>query len=402
MSTSPRELAAVQPPLRWYSHAWRLVLCLLISGAVWGNTGKGQWEDHRALFWVDLVCGLISFAVVFLRRRWPFPTALALIALGGVSGLAAGPGILAAVSLATRRRWSQILLTGVLAVIAWTVYNETQPTSAVVTYSSSSTSQPTTNSSLNFVLSIVVIAAALSWGMYIGSRRELLWTLRDRAETAEAEQELRVTGARGAERSRIAREMHDVVAHRISHVSMQSGAMAFREDLTADELRAGAALIQTQANRALDELRSVLGVLRDPDTGAALDRPQPKLADLEELLADAREAGMNIEVDDRVGSDAVVPDPTGRTVYRIVQEGLTNAAKHAPGALIRIELSGSPADGIDLVLRNPLGFASSSAAHGSGLGLVGLAERTALMGGRLEHEREGSSFVLRAWIPWES
>jgi len=390
-----------QPPLSWRSHAWRMALCLLISAGAWGSAWSGQWREHRPLFWIDLVCGLVAFALVFQRRRWPFSIALVVVALGSVSALAAGPGVLAAVSLATRRRWSQIAVVGLVAVIARMVYGGTQPTTAVVTWQSSSTqSQPTSSAYVDFIVTVVVTAAALSWGMYVGSRRELLWTLRKRAEEAEADQERRETGARVTERSRIAREMHDVVAHRISQVSMQAGAMSFREDLTADELRAGSALIQTQANRALDELRSVLGALRDPDTGAPLDRPQPTFADLAELISDACATGMNIELDDLVGPDVAVPDAAGRTAYRIVQEGLTNAGKHAPGALVRVELSGTPESGLDILVQNPLGFGSGSAAPGSGLGLVGLAERTALMGGRLEHQRVGSTFVLRGWIPW--
>ena len=94
-----------------------------------------------------------------------------------------------------------------------------------------------------------------------------------------------------------------------------------------------------------------------------------------------------------------MPDAAGRTVYRIVQEGLTNAHKHAPGSTLTIELSGSPEDGIDVVLRNPLGLRQHR-HPGSGLGLVGLTERAELRGGRLEHGRDGSAFVLRGWIPW--
>jgi len=407
MSTGTPTSAAAAPRLRWYSQAWRLVLCVLISAAVWGNTWSGQWHHDRVRFWIDLAGGAIAFVVVLRRRRWPLPVALGLVALGSVSGAAAGPGILAAVSMATRRQWSQIVLVGLTAVIAWTVYNETQPTSAVITFGSPDAQRPATGSPIDLVVILVIIAAALSWGMYVGSRRELLWTLRERAETAEAEQELRVAGARITERARIAREMHDVVAHRISHVSMQAGAMAFREDLTADELSAGAALIQTQANRALEELRSVLGVLRDPATGATLHRPQPTFADVDELISDARSAGMKIDAFIEMGTDAAahagsdaVPDATGRTVYRIVQEGLTNARKHSPGALVSISVTGSPTNGIDIVIRNPIGFSSAPAAPGAGLGLAGLAERAALMGGRLQHARRDATFELRGWIPW--
>ena len=108
---------------------------------------------------------------------------------------------------------------------------------------------------VNFTFAIVFTIAMLVWGMYLGSRRELLWTLRDRAERAEAEQELRVTQGRTNERARIAREMHDVLAHRISLITMHAGALAYRTDLTADEMRETAELIQTKSHEALSDLR---------------------------------------------------------------------------------------------------------------------------------------------------
>ena len=239
----------------------------------------------------------------------------------------------------------------------------------------------------------------LGWGMYIGSRRELVWTLRQRAERAEAEQELRMAQARGNERSRIAREMHDVLAHRISQISLQAGALGFRSDLDADELRANATVIRDLANEALTDLRGVLGVLRDPGTGELAHAPQPTWSDLPSLVDHAREAGLHVVLTDRLPRDAPVPDVVGRTLYRIVQEGITNAGKHAPGAVVRIEVSGSPEEGVDIVLRNPLGFGPTR-TPGSGLGLIGLTERAELRGGRLEGRREGQQFVLHGWIPW--
>jgi len=376
------------PPLRWYSHAWRLALCLLVSTLAWNNTWDGQWHDHRTLFWIDLGVGIASYPLSFLRRRWPFWIALIMACLSSVSASSAGPGTLAAVSLASRRQIGQILTVGVVAIVAGMAYTDTQPV------------KQDSSAYVDFIVNVVITAGVLGWGMYIGSRRELLWTLRERAESAEAEQELRLSSARTTERARIAREMHDVLAHRISQVSMQAGAMAFRDDLGADELRAGAQLIQTQANHALNELRGVLGVLRAPETGELMDRPQPTYADLADLISEAMLSGVHIDFQDLIGGGAGVPQGAGRTVFRIVQEGLTNARKHAPGALVRIELSGSPGDGIDVLVRNAVGFAGTPAAPGSGLGLVGLAERTALRGGRLEHRRDGSTFVLHGWIPW--
>ena len=250
---------------------------------------------------------------------------------------------------------------------------------------------------LNLSINAVATAAMLGWGMYIGSRRELIWTLKHRAESAEAEQELRMAQARANERARIAREMHDVLAHRISQVSMHAGALEFREDLTPEEVRTSAAVIREKAHEALTDLRGVLGVLRSADGEAALV-PQPTYADIDDLVEEARLSGLNVEFHDGVTAPAEVPEAAGRTLYRIVQEGITNARKHAPGTLVVVELTGSPEDGLDVVMRNPLGF--GSATPGSGLGLVGLSERAELRGGRLDAHREGTSFVLHGWIPW--
>ncbi len=165
--------------------------------------------------------------------------------------------------------------------------------------------------------------------MYIGSRRELLATLRERAVTAEAEQAARVAQARTAERGRIAREMHDVLAHRISLVTMHAGALTYREDLTAEEMRATAAVIQESSHQALVELRDVLGILRDDPGDSSPERPQPSAVDVPALLDEARASGMRIETEDLVALDGI-PETIGRTLYRVVQESLTNARKHAP------------------------------------------------------------------------
>ncbi|GIG62463.1 two-component sensor histidine kinase [Longispora fulva] len=393
---------AYQPALRWYSHTWRLALCLLVSLVAWSVLWSAQWRDHRPLFWLDLAVGLAAFGLVFLRRRWPFGIALVLAAAGAVSAVAIGPALLAAVSFATRRRIGRILALGVLWVLAAEAHGWTQPDTAKGFSYSVGTDAPTASPrEAGLVAQVVVTSAFLGVGMYIGSRRELLWTLRERAQAAEADRDLRVATARANERAAIAREMHDVLAHRISRVSMQAGAIAIRGDLTAGELRGQVRVIQEQANAALIELRDILGVLREPDDGRSVRPPQPTYADLDSLVTEARQSGMNIEFHDRIDPRDTVSDAAGRTTFRIVQEGLTNARKHAPGALVSIELSGDPERGIDIVLRNALGFGSTAtAAPGSGLGLIGLAERATVQGGHLTHARENAVFVLHGWIPW--
>lgn len=381
----------MQPPLTWRSHAWRLAVCALISALVWSQAIAGEIESHRVLFWVEILFGVASYVLVVLRRRAPVTIAMVIALLSVFSGIAAGPATLAAVSVATQRVAWSVALVGVTNFLAATAYSFYAPI------------ELRDPSWLVVVVNLVVNTAMMGWGLYLGSRRELVWTLRQRATRAESEQELRVSQARGTERERIAREMHDVLAHRITQVSMHSGALAFREDLAADELRAGLTQIQGKANEALHELRGVLGVLRD-GSGAPVGQPQPRFADIEEMVAEARRSGMNVTYVDQVDvREEPVPDGAGRTLYRIVQEGLTNAAKHAPGAHVSVEVGGDPERGLEVELRNPLGFHRDDArvaTPGSGLGLIGLTERVDLRGGRLEHGRRGPLFVLRASIPW--
>lgn len=351
--------------------------------AAWGDLDPGS---RPALLTIDIAIGLIAYALVGLRRRWPLPIAILITVMSAVSSVAAGPAVLASVSLATRRVVWQVVLVGVLGFCAGMVFEEGMTV-------------PDNPLWLIALWNAGLTAAMMGWGMYIGSRRELLYTLNERALRAEAERDLRVESARSHERALIAREMHDVLAHRISQVSMFAGALAYREDLSAAEMRESAGLIQTQANEALSDLRAVLGVLRDAD-GQPQNRPQPTFKDIAALIAETKASGMRIAFTDEVEDPEGMSPQAGRTLYRIVQEGLTNARKHAPGALVRVELSGDAKRGVDAFIRNPTGFVSTPAVPGAGLGLVGMAERAQLSGGRLEHRREGAQFVLHAWIPW--
>ncbi|MFS3127810.1 sensor histidine kinase [Nocardioides sp. Bht2] len=364
----------------------RYLGCLAISLTVWFTTAPLRPDTAHWVLVLDVVLGVCSFVVLHLRRRYGVTIALLTAIASIFSTASTGPATLAAVSVATRRKVPQVVLIGLANVAAAVLLNA---------YVGIKSETPLIDLSVNFAFA----AAMMAWGMYIGSRRELLYNLRDRAQRAEAEQALRSEKARGDERSRIAREMHDVLAHRISQVSMQAGALTFREDLSTEQLRAGVGVIHEQANLALEDLRSVLGVLRDPDTGQLLDRPQPTWRDIEALVQDAREAGQTIEFTDTVCDAETLAPAIGRTAYRMVQEGLTNARKHAPGATITLQVSGDAETGLAITISNPLGFAPSPVPT-SGLGLVGLNERAELAGGTLEHRRDGHAFVLRCWLPW--
>jgi signal transduction histidine kinase len=243
-------------------------------------------------------------------------------------------------------------------------------------------------------------AVVVAWGMFRRSRRQ---AQRERVRRAEAEEQLRIEQIRYAERTRIAREMHDVLAHRISLLSLHAGALEFRPDAPPEEVARAAAVIRASAHQALDDLRAVIGVLRDRTDGQGPQPPQPTLVALPGLLEESRAVGMRIHAEVRVPDLAAVPDAIGRHALRIVQEALTNARKHATSAPVELRLEGAPGHGLAIEMRNPSPVLATgeSKIPGTGTGLLGLAERAALSGGRLEHGLdEHGHFRLRAWLPW--
>lgn len=210
-----------------------------------------------------------------------------------------------------------------------------------------------------------------------------------------------MAAARAHERTLIAREMHDVLAHRLSLVAASAGALEYRPDASPEQLAMVAGVVRAGVHQALEELREVIGVLRADGAEPATDRPQPALTDLPALFVEARAAGTDLQLDDRVTEPSGAPDGTGRAAYRIVQEGLTNARKHAPGRPVRVLLDGGPRDGLLIDIRNALPDRPPDAPPGSGSGLVGLAERAQLVGGRLAHEvTPAGEFRLHAALPW--
>lgn len=377
-----------QPPLSVWSQLWRAAVVLVIMGLAWGQYADWQWKHDRFWFYSDIGLGVASFILMFWRRRFPVQIALITAIVSAVSASSGGPATLALVSLATRRRWRE-LIPVILVTLASNLWlNHIDPESHDLWIVSTTAL-------------VSIVGVIVGWGLYIGSRRELLATLRERADNAEAQQAARMDQARTAERGRIAREMHDVLAHRISLVSMHAGALSYRTGLTEEQIRKTAGIIQENSHQALTELREVLGILRDGPGDAAPEMPQPSAGDIAALIDEARSTGMKVNFE---SEDVPVdlPDTIGRTLYRIVQEGLTNARKHAPDTLITVSIGGSPGNGITASVRNPLRLGDDRLkTPDSGLGLIGLAERTALAGGKLSHDiTPDRGFLLRAWLPW--
>jgi signal transduction histidine kinase len=263
---------------------------------------------------------------------------------------------------------------------------------------------PTTDPATVLLFVMPLAFAASGWGMFIRARRQLLLSLRERALRAEADRALHEEYARVAERTRIAREMHDVLAHRISLIALHAGGLEVRPDLPAEQIRSTAALLGVTARQALEELRGVIGVLRESGAGDVVPAaPQPTLRDIGHLVEETRHAGTAIDFYLDVADIDGVPGPLGRDAYRIVQEGLTNVAKHAGDTTARVRVAGSPGEGLHVSVRNREAVPAPTAPGlpGSGAGLLGLRERVALAGGTIVLGPDGSGdFVVEAELAW--
>lgn len=336
----------------------------------------------------DAVFGGIALAGIFWRRRYPVAYGLYVLPVACFASVAGLATLVATFTVAVHRRWQ--------VAVPYAVASAATAFPAGLLY---------TDDDEYWTLMVASTATTLAfcgWGMYTRARRQLVESLRDRAHRAEAEQLLRADRARRDERQRIAREMHDVLAHRLSLLAVHAGALELRPDAPAEHVSRAAGVIRATAREALQELRDVVAVLRESTDPDVRERPQPTLEDLPALVAECRAAGSAVTATLRLPEGgAAVPVAAGRAVYRIVQESLTNARKHAPGSTVELAVTGSPGAGLGVVVRSRLAVGRLvDPMPGSGSGLVGLAERTALVGGRLQAAPEAGDFVVRAWLPW--
>jgi signal transduction histidine kinase len=348
------------------------------------------WDQHgSAALVIDLVLGVTSLAALWDRRRHPVGVAAFVIPASIFSALAGGAGLVVLFNAAIRCDRRQLTWIVVASFAASIVFE--------LLYANS---RPDFRDGI--LVGILLFGFAVGWGLFVRVRRDLIDQLHERAARLEEEGRLRADQARAAERERIAREMHDVLAHRISLLSLHAGALEYRPDAPPAEIEATAAVVRESAAAALEELRDVIGVLRE-GTESEARPPQPTLADLPALIEESKAAGMRIEDELELPDEDQVPAATARTAYRIVQEGLTNARKHAPGTLVRVRvIAGDEAIAIEVRNRAPLSPLAAPALPGAGSGLIGLGERVDLAGGELRHEfAADGDFVLAVTLPWE-
>jgi signal transduction histidine kinase len=248
------------------------------------------------------------------------------------------------------------------------------------------------------IISVCFVLWPATLGALRNTREALIGALVDRAERAEAAQELLAREAVLEERARIAIEMHDVVGHRVSLMVLQAGAveMAAEDSQRVQQL---AAQMQVAGRQALQELRQLVGLLR---TEAAAQQaslaPQPTLADLATLVEESRMAGMDVTLQP-TGQVRVLTETVERTAYRVVQEGLTNAGRHAPGGAVAVTLDYRPtALAVSVVSQKATG--TPTTVPGRGHGLLGLRERAHALGGQLRADpRLDGGFGVEAVLP---
>jgi signal transduction histidine kinase len=361
------------------------------SGVLIAMTILGWWIDRppSPLLALDLVAGALSWLLTPLMLWRPVATTAVLAVLAAVSPAASPPATIGALQVARRRRFPVAIAVAVAGLAAHAVQGAWRSNGGM---------------SYGWWLALVTIGygALLGWGAWAQAREALIRSLHDRARRAEAEQGRRVAEARMLERRKIAREMHDVLAHRLSLLATFAGAMEYRPDSSPEQLSRAAGVVRDGVHQALDELREVISLLRDDDPphGDGI-RPQPVLADVPRLVEESRDAGTEVLLREAVDEPAEAPPSVARTAYRVIQEGLTNARKHAAGQPVQVALRGGPGAGLEIDVRNALTPERAAPPGWSGgAGLVGLTERVHLAGGRLDHQAVGGEFRLHASIPW--
>ncbi|WP_242453914.1 sensor histidine kinase [Bailinhaonella thermotolerans] len=369
---------------------------------------RGSWE--RLGPWAPAAAAL---GAGVLPGLWP---GHGLLAPGGVPGLllavAFGVAGAAAARLAPVRLWPLLALTATDAL-----WRGPGPLLAVTSYlAAAAFPRPARLAAYAAAASVlaalprpgVELASALGgapllvWlplalGLWAGARRQVVAGLRERAERLEREQAALAGRARAQERARIARDMHDVLAHRVSLMVLRAGALEIN---AADPATAAEAeLIRATGKEALTQLRAVLEVLGPRD--GEPHRPQPTLADLEDLLEQSRAAGVRLERRDE-GPGGDLPVMVQHAAYRVVQEALTNIHKHAGPVRARVALRRLPA-ALEVTVTNappPPGRPGPGAGFGAGTGLVGLRERVALLGGEFAAgPMPGGGFTVQARFP---
>jgi signal transduction histidine kinase len=387
-----------------------LAVAVLRTGLGWvpyGYDGNlrywvAEWaREPRAYEWAAAV-----IAAVFAAPRWPIPALLVIAVLTGRADWVF-PATVYVAYTAGRRLETWPVRAGVFAVAVLAMVL-TAPT----TMSGSLTALLPVSvvgraGAEPLVLATLVLVVPGLLGAALGQQENLVVALRERNAYLEQVRGIAEAEARLAERTRIAEEMHDMLGHRLSLVSVYAGTLEMDGE---PETRSRAILIRTTVAEAMAELRQILGVLRSEDGAGPAGAASPITdlgcrADVERIVTATRGAGLRVTLGWDGPDLATAPQPVRRGVHRIVQEGLTNVLRHAPGATstVTVLVSSEPrrvAVGIRNTAAGPAVAPGDRPPSGGGRGIAGLRERVRLLGGTLyAHPTDDGGFLLHAELP---
>jgi signal transduction histidine kinase len=336
--------------------------------------------SHPTGFPWSQAAAIVACCALPLRLRWPWLAML--FCLWGLSGqLGLAPALIGLYRIGRTA-------TSLWVTVGWALAG------AVAIETSVFAIDPLTlqDGTLSVLFALLWMSSPAGLGMLVATRQRLAASLAELRVARDSELEVRAERARRAERSRIGREIHDAVGHHATLIAVEAAAL---EATTGEqETRAAAGRMRALAKASLGEMRAALGLVGGRSEGGS------GLPDVAELVAKAREAGMSVDLTSDLADVDVLP-AVGRAVFRIVQESLTNAAKHAPGAPVRVVVG--PESGSLVVQVTSDGGSPGAVSDTGGLGLAGMAERATTVGGHLDVQRgPGDTFTVRARLPMES
>jgi signal transduction histidine kinase len=361
-------------------------LAITGSAEVWATSALDG--DPRALLTLAVLAMTLPLA---FRRRWPLAVLVVVLFWATVTS--------AAWDLFDKTAFGMgVLLVAAYAVAAYRELREAAIGGAIILGWGAAAMVWDDVPFGDYLFVAIILGGVWAAGRTVRSRRQLAVALADKNVLLEHEQEARAKQAVAEERTRIARELHDVVAHNVSVMVVQAGAerRALGDDRPAT--REALEAIEQTGRQALTEMRRLLGMLRKDDDELAL-APQPSMEHLELLVSQVREAGMPVELEVE-GEPEPLPAGVDLSAYRIVQEALTNALKHAgpARALVRVRYG---VDELELeILDDGPGPAADATNGAGGHGLIGMRERVSMFGGNLAAgERSGGGYSVHARLP---
>lgn len=401
--------SAPRPGRPWWSRAGTVgaVTVAAFSALVAASfSGDARVPDdpRLALDIAATLVGLVGAGFLVARRSAAVPLTLAasalpvVLPLDSVTALIALPWVFATAS----RRVAWWCTAAVAAGTGAALWRDAArpPEHRVLSLTDQVTGQISTASPLGIVVvGVLCLAASVAAGLVRASRARAERAVADMEGQVARADTLRDRMSRQEERELIAREVHDTVAHHISRISLQASALEVQRGATDAQVQAAAQQVRSSAQQAIAEMRGLISTLRTGDDPHA---PGATLDELAGLLDGARRQGRWVTstvfvTDGRDASPALT-----RAAFRIVQEGLTNALKHAPGRPVEVTVRASPAEGVHLRVANPVVPGVRPVAPGTGSGLVGMRERAALLGGTVQAGVHQGWHVLDARLPWQS